>query len=553
MSDVLGLLGLGLLENLFRAFEARLGSHDARQTGRDLSWTGHPAADRIGRGLNLLDAGHAHAALQAFEAAVTMDPTCTEARMGMACALDAIGKPQAAADRLMPLVRRNEPDPLTLFAVGYCRERAGQTDLARDAYLRTAALCPQLCNAHERLVAIYVMQGDYSDATRHCETIYKGDPARIDIRRAVAGLSLLAGEPADAVDHYQTALTLEPDNWAAEGDEADALIQAGKHEEAALVLEQLAESQPGFADTYLRLGEVYTKLEKHDEAISNLIRAVELHPDYLEASSKLAALLLRVGQGEQAAKWFAHGAEINDRLLAAYTGLGLAQLRLGQQKEGQASIAMAARIEPNSPLLFSEVARVRRHLMHTDRNHTENTIPAVSSTLVGGDEPGVDWLDDTIATYRQLLASRSNHAQWHYQVGLLLRQRGDLPAATSHYQQAVTINAAYSRAWVKLALALHEAGRQAEVITALERSISPGPELIQLHYQLAAVFTLPARFEISVDQLEAQMDAIQPRAEVRANIRLALENMNLLDPISAGLLTTPFVPAASEAGPFDDL
>ena len=86
-------------------------------------------------------------------------------------------------------------------------------------------------------------------------------------------------------------MTLEPDNWAAENDEADALIQAGKHEEATLVLEQLAESQPGFADTYLRLGEVYTKLEKHDEAISNLIRAVELHPDYLEASSKLAALL----------------------------------------------------------------------------------------------------------------------------------------------------------------------------------------------------------------------------------------------------------------------
>jgi len=326
------------------------------------------------------------------------------------------------------------------------------------------------------------------------------------------------------------ALTLETDNWAAQDDEVAVLTEAGELEQAMVLLEQQTETQPGFADTYLRLGDLHAQLKQHDDAIENYVRAIDLHPDYLEASSKLGAELLRVGRPDQAAKWFTHSVDINDRLLAAYAGLGFAQFRTGSRSQAEASLRMALGVEPNSSLLFSEVARIRQNLAAIRRSAPlQEDAPGDTEDARAGDD---DWLAQEIERYRQRLGSRPNHAHWHYELALLLRHAGEVEKAISHYGQVVTINAAYAKAWTKLALLRQQQDQWEETVDALERGIDPGRDLIRLHYELALSFTLPARFDLTLEHLEQTMDAAQPIADVGANIQLALETVGLVDVVS---------------------
>jgi tetratricopeptide (TPR) repeat protein len=275
-------------------------------------------------------------------------------------------------------------------------------------------------------------------------------------------------------------------------------------------------------------------VSRHDEAIDNYVRAIELHPDYLEASSKLGAALLRVGRCEQAARWFAHAVEINDRLLDTYTGLALARKDLGNEHEAASAMRMAAGIEPNSPLLFSEVIRLRGASC-ADRSHKhEGGSASAEGSTFRSARSADDWLTKEIQAYQRHLRQRSNHTQWHYELGLLLRQRGELDEAIAHYRQALLINPAYTKAWVQLALILHQQGRSAEAFEAVDCGSNPGTELIWLHYQLSLSFTLPMRFDLSLEAVEQSRDTVAPNADTQANIRLALETVGLLDPIGVG-------------------
>jgi hypothetical protein len=58
--------------------------------------------------------------------------------------------------------------------------------------------------------------------------------------------------------------------------------------------------------------------------------------------------------------------------------------------------------------------------------------------------------------------------------------------------------------------------------------------LIWLHYQLSLSFTLPMRFDLSLEAVEQSRDTVAPNADTQANIRLALETVGLLDPIGVG-------------------
>ena len=74
---------------------------------------------------------------------------------------------------------------------------------------------------------------------------------------------------------------------------------------------------------------------------------------------KLGTQHLRGGRFDDASKCFSSALELNDRLLSAYVGIGVAQHASGRMPEAVASFDMARNIEPNSTLLFSEVAHMQ--------------------------------------------------------------------------------------------------------------------------------------------------------------------------------------------------
>ncbi len=535
MGYLLECLGRGLLGSLSNAFEAPLGDASDEPTASLLQAAQERPSDsrrHVQLGRRYLKEGRFSGALETFKAALDIDAHALVPRIGLACALDELGRADEAIKHLRTAQKQDPTDPAILFTLGLCHERRNELELARRYYNDALTYCPQLRNAHERLAAIAVHDGDTQQALRSYELLSQWDPGSVDVRMTFANLLLRGNDPQAAIEQFERALTIEPENWVAHNDLASAYEQAGLLKEAIEQLHIVVEEQPGFPDTHLRLGDLYAKIGNGDAAVQQYRAALDIQPDYLEAVVKMGTQHLRSGVYIEAARWFNRAVEINDRLLTAYVGLGVAQRDCGRQEEAMASFEMAASIEPNSTLLFSEMARLQ--LKAAVCQDADRTLGLGEETKTA--EPGQsvdDLIEAQIRRHRNALEERPNHADMYYRLGLLLRNRGRNEEAIDAFRQAVDINPSYVKALIKLGLALKDAGETDEAIEVLGRALELKPEFVDLHYHLGLLFAERNRFELAVEHFEQAVKGNRQNVDFHANLALALQNMGLLDRAAA--------------------
>ena len=355
MAYLLEILGRGLLAELSAAFRDRLADDAEPDTKRlDEYARKHPQSTEAGFrcGVRALQQQLATKAERYFDRTIAIEPEHVDALIGSACALDECGRLNDAIVRLRQARAIVSDDAAVLFALGFCLEKNGAIDEAESVYAQSIDVSPQLRNAHERLSAIYIRKGNLDGAITHCEHLCWCEPGNIDFSLTLANAYIRAKRYDEAIQRYQFALTLDPDNWDAKQDVVSAFQQAGRINEAIEQMELMIAQQPGFADNHLRLGDLLAQAGDSTRALRQYEQAVQINPDYLEARIKIGTALLRSGEFSDAAQAFNQAVELNDRMLTAYVGLGVAQMESGQAEEAEASIEMAAGVEPNSVLLF---------------------------------------------------------------------------------------------------------------------------------------------------------------------------------------------------------
>ena len=577
MAYLIEMLGRGLLSHLWGAFPGTLDVceqatvEDLAEAARGAS--GQPAAV-VAYGAALLRDGQSTQARDLFAKSLATHPNDASINLGLACALDDLGRLDDAIECLKTAQRGDPSSPAILFCLGYCYERLGRVDEAVASYRDALTLCPGLRNAHERLAAIAVQRRQLDEAIAHYKQLCDWEPQLTDLQLTLANLYLQHGDYVLAIDRYQLALSMEPDNWTANDELVTAYEKAGQFREAIEHMHGVIQREPGFADSYLRLGDLYAQSGNDQAAMENYLRAVEIHPDYLEATVKIGTQHLRAGRYEDAARWFTLGLEINDRLLVAYVGLAVAQEAAGRSAESRDTLVTAASIEPNSALLFSEMARMhlkaatgrqaRKYLAfegETPSIDDDITIPQKLIDDIMADE-SLDWqsdqneppserqrqenpgaaeepsLDELLANqierHRNALARHPNQADLHYRLGLLLRHAGDLDGSITCFEEAVSTNPCYVKALIKLGLGLLERGGEEDrAIATLRRAVALEPQYVDLHYHLGMAFARRQQFEIAVEHFQQAVAGNPRSAEFHANLALALQHLGLIDRASA--------------------
>ncbi|HVP13861.1 MAG TPA: tetratricopeptide repeat protein [Phycisphaerae bacterium] len=547
MSYLLEVLGRGLIAHLAGAFSSVLGmkSEDTTEELRQAVERNPEDVDawvRLG-GRYLRDEDPI-AARRIFLDVLAMDKTCLAARLGLACAFDDLEQTEVAIEQLRMAQKLAPADPAILFSLAYCHERCDDELEATNYYQDALSICPTLRNAHERLAAIFLRQEKIDLAIHHYTRLCELDPEQTDLHLTLASLLMKAGDYDGAVRRYEHALTLEPDNWTAHNDMVTAYEEAGLIREAIEHLHKMLDREPEQVETRLRLGDLYARIGNDAASTAQYGRAVELCPDFLEANVKLGTQHLRAGRYEEAGRWFSFGLELNDRLLSAYVGIGVAQHLAGRKEEALASIEMARNIEPNSTLLFSEVARMHlkaaagheanQFLSFADEAHPEvaGGAEAAGGAKTRRADTG-DLLSQQIDRLREAIGRNPNHADLHYRLGLLLKNRGQIEDAIKEFRQAVAINPTYMKAQVKLGLALAENDQIGEAVEALKRATDLHPEYVDLHYQLGLLFAQRHQFEMSVEHYERAVEGNPRNVAFQSNLALALQNMGLIDRANA--------------------
>lgn len=128
-------------------------------------------------------------------------------------------------------------------------------------------------------------------------------PDRADVYIQLARYAQQAEKYDDAIDYWQQAKRIDPQTPFVLQNIGNALLNLGRTEDAAAVLQQEIENSPRASQTHFLLGEAFFQLRDFTKAKSSYQRAMELEPNHAKAIYGLVKVCARVGEREEAAAY----------------------------------------------------------------------------------------------------------------------------------------------------------------------------------------------------------------------------------------------------------
>ncbi len=119
-----------------------------------------------------------------------------------------------------------------------------------------------------------------------------------------------------------------------------------------------------------------------------------------------------------------------------------------------------------------------------------------------------------IGLYRRCLAGNSEHADAHCNLGRLLHEAGELPAAESHYRLALCAIREPAAGevgvyWFNLGVAVEDQRRRAEAVHCYRAALGHDDSLADAHWNLARLLDVPG-------DAASQTEALRHLAAYRA-------------------------------------
>ena len=334
-------------------------------------------------------------------------------------------------------------------------------------------------------------------------------------------LYIAAARYDQAIETFNTAILIHPDNFHSQDDDIDQLIRDGELHEALEQLEDLSDQQPDRADLLMKRADVLGMLGAADQAVAQYQEAISICPDFLEATVKLGTQYLLLNEHQLAAQQFNKAVEINDRIVDAYIGLAIAQKSAVNVLDALGTLSLAAAIQPNSSLLFAETATLQFRL------GLREDLPFDDVLL---ESP--DLTEAVIAAHRHQIANHPQNPDLHYRLGILFLSVGRITDAINAFQAALEINPVYHRARSKLAICLFETDQK---LAALKQMVGPDcldKDTLELHYKVALLYCDKLKFASSLINLERYMHNNFTHADPTVNVSIVLQNLGLLDRVT---------------------
>jgi tetratricopeptide (TPR) repeat protein len=259
------------------------------------------------------------------------------------------------------------------------------------------------------------------------------------------------GRTAEAIEHYQKALEINPDFAEAHNNLGTALLNQGRLEEASEHYHQALDKDPAFAEAHNNLGILLMKQGGTAEAVEEYRKAIELNPNRAEFYNNLGNLLATQGQSDEAIGQFQKAIEVEPDYAKAH--YNLANILIAQGR----------------------------------------------------------W-DEAIEHYQRALEQMPDSTHAHYQLGLALQSRGKFTAAIAQFQRVLELDPRHVTAQNNLAWLLATCpdksvrnGNKAVALAQQAVQLSGGnsPEILDT---LAAAYAEAGRFPEAIETAQRALD-----------------------------------------------
>jgi tetratricopeptide (TPR) repeat protein len=197
------------------------------------------------------------------------------------------------------------------------------------------------------LGAALLDQGRREEALQVFDKAVQLKPDDADLWRDLGNALIETGRPDDAVLAFQQALKRNPRHWEAADKAALVLFQAQRFEEAAACFAICDELKPGdFSTVYMRalaLG----KLKRFDEALTHNKRAYQLDPKSADTCNNLGNNLRALGRNEEALPWYDRSLKLRPGFADTLTNRAVALEEICRFDEAIAWYRQALAVDPS--------------------------------------------------------------------------------------------------------------------------------------------------------------------------------------------------------------
>ena len=243
---------------------------------------------------------------------------------------------------------------------------------------------------------------------------------------------------------WRDTLAKNPRAWMAHDNLGTALGAQGKLTEAIQHFEEAIQIKPDDARAYNNLGSALLLEGKVPEAIQQYERAVQLKPDSADFRYNLGLALARAGKPAEAIQHYERAIQLKPDDAAAYDGLGNVLAGQGKLSEAIQHYERALQLKPDNASAYSNLGSV---------------------LILQGNLP------EAIQRYQQAIQLKPESADFWYNLGLALARQGKRSEAIQHYQRAIQLKPDDAEVLRTLAAAYAEDGRYAEAVEAANRAI----------------------------------------------------------------------------------
>jgi protein O-GlcNAc transferase len=224
---------------------------------------------------------------------------------------------------------------------------------------------PPVAQTLQQAIALH-QAGRLQEAERLYRAILQTHPQHAEAQHNLGVLAVQSGRPFVALDHFDAALTGQPQQLQYWLNYLDALVKTGApaadpqqllaiarlFAQGQIALAALLASENLFAAdarAHLLLGNTLIGLGLPEAAAECFRRALGINPDYAEALNNLAYALRELGRFEQAEPLCRRSLQQKPDCAEAHNNLGVIQKQLWRAREAAASFRLALQIRPDYP------------------------------------------------------------------------------------------------------------------------------------------------------------------------------------------------------------
>lgn len=222
-------------------------------------------------------------AVAAFRKALQASPGRYDARLQLARALREDYHYREALGHYRRCLEERE-DPEALLGRGLCLQALGESEEAREAYLRLLAVVPDHYEGRLALGKLEFSLGNAEEAVRRLEPAAKQRPYEVDVRHTLAWALLSTGRKERAREHFEFSV---------------------KAQEAACRVSYLmrhVDEEPDNVELRYKLGAILLEYGQPSTGLAWLESALQLDPHHRPTHSALADYYSRQGNEAAAAE-----------------------------------------------------------------------------------------------------------------------------------------------------------------------------------------------------------------------------------------------------------